>query len=96
MDMSTIDKIDKRRPSALEILDRVKPEDPVERVQRLKARSGHPRRKVLGPPRKTFHENKEKEGQPAGCGNLQTADSQCDKRCSGTEAKNSTQALEGF
>jgi hypothetical protein len=35
MHMSTTDKSDKRRPSALEVLDRVKPEDPVERVQRL-------------------------------------------------------------
>ena len=35
MDMSTTDKSDKRRPSALEVLDRFKPEDPVERVQRL-------------------------------------------------------------
>ena len=28
-------EIDKRRPSALDVLARVKPEDPVERVQRL-------------------------------------------------------------
>ena len=35
MDMSTTDKSDKRRPSALDILNRVRPEDPVERVQRL-------------------------------------------------------------
>ena len=35
MDMSTTDKSDKRRPSALEVLDRFKPEDPVERVKRL-------------------------------------------------------------
>lgn len=34
MDMSS-SEIAKRRPSALDILDRVKPEDPVERVQRL-------------------------------------------------------------
>ena len=33
--MSTIDKSDKRESSALDILDRVKPEDPVARVQRL-------------------------------------------------------------
>ena len=36
MDMSSSsDKIDKRRPSALDVLARFKPEDPVERVQRL-------------------------------------------------------------
>ena len=35
MDMSATDKIDKRRPSALEVLDRFKPEDPVEKVKRL-------------------------------------------------------------
>ena len=35
MDMSSSSEIDKRRPSALDILNRVKPEDPVERVQRL-------------------------------------------------------------
>ena len=35
MDMSTTDKSDKRRPSALDVLDRFKPEDPVEKVQRL-------------------------------------------------------------
>ena len=35
MDMSTTDKSDKRRPSALEVLDRFKPEDPVEKVKRL-------------------------------------------------------------
>ena len=35
MDMSTTDKSDKRRPSALDVLARFKPEDPVERVQRL-------------------------------------------------------------
>jgi hypothetical protein len=35
MDMSTTDKSDKRRPSALDVLDRFKPEDPVERMQRL-------------------------------------------------------------
>jgi hypothetical protein len=34
MDMSS-SEIDKRRPSALDVLARVKPEDPVERVQRL-------------------------------------------------------------
>ena len=34
MDMSS-SEIDKRRPSALDILDRVKPEDPLEKVQRL-------------------------------------------------------------
>ena len=28
-------EIDKRRPSGLDILDRVKPEDPVEKVKRL-------------------------------------------------------------
>ena len=28
-------EIDKRRPSALDVLDRVKPEEPVEKVQRL-------------------------------------------------------------
>ena len=32
MDMSTIDKSDKRRPSALDVLNR---EDPVEKVKRL-------------------------------------------------------------
>ena len=35
MDMSTTDKSDKRRPSALDILNRVRPEDPLEKVQRL-------------------------------------------------------------
>jgi hypothetical protein len=36
MDMSSSSEIDKRRrPSALDILDRVKPEDPVEKVKRL-------------------------------------------------------------
>ena len=35
MDMSSSSGIDKRRPSALDILDRVKPEDPVEKVKRL-------------------------------------------------------------
>ena len=35
MDMSESDKIDKRRPSALDILNRFKPEDPVEKVKRL-------------------------------------------------------------
>jgi hypothetical protein len=35
MDMSTTDKSDKRRPSALDVLDRFKPEDPVEKVKRL-------------------------------------------------------------
>ena len=35
MDMSTTDKSDKRRPSTLDVLARFKPEDPVERVQRL-------------------------------------------------------------
>ena len=35
MDMSTTDKSDKRWPSALDILNRVKPEDPLEKVQRL-------------------------------------------------------------
>ena len=35
MDMSTTDNSDKRRPSALEVLDRFKPEDPVEKVKRL-------------------------------------------------------------
>ena len=37
MDMSTIDKTDKRRPSALEILDRCKaePEDVIAKVRRL-------------------------------------------------------------
>ena len=34
MDMSS-SEIDKRRPSALDVLARVKPEDPVEKVQRL-------------------------------------------------------------
>ena len=34
MDMSS-SEIDKRRPSALDILNRVKPEDPVEKVKRL-------------------------------------------------------------
>ena len=34
MDMSS-SEIDKRRPSALDVLARVKPEDPVERAQRL-------------------------------------------------------------
>ena len=34
MDISS-SEIDKRRPSALDVLDRVKPEDPVERMQRL-------------------------------------------------------------
>jgi hypothetical protein len=34
MDMSS-SEIDKRRPSALDVLARVKPEDPVERMQRL-------------------------------------------------------------
>ena len=34
MDMSS-SEIDKRRPSALDVLARFKPEDPVERVQRL-------------------------------------------------------------
>jgi hypothetical protein len=33
MDISS--EIDKRRPNALEVLDRVKLEDPVERVRRL-------------------------------------------------------------
>ena len=35
MDVSTTDKSDKRRPSALDVLARFKPEDPVERVKRL-------------------------------------------------------------
>ena len=36
MDMSSSSEIDKRRrPSALDILDRFKPEDPVEKVKRL-------------------------------------------------------------
>ena len=36
MDMSSSSEIDKRRrPSALDVLARFKPEDPVERVQRL-------------------------------------------------------------
>jgi hypothetical protein len=36
MDMSSSSEIDKRRrPSALEVLDRFKPEDPVEKVKRL-------------------------------------------------------------
>ena len=35
MDMSTTDKSDKRRPSALDVLARFKPEDPVEKVKRL-------------------------------------------------------------
>ena len=35
MDMSSSSEIDKRRPSALDILNRVKPEDPVEKVKRL-------------------------------------------------------------
>ena len=35
MDMSTIDKSGKRESSALDILDRVKPEDPCEKVRRL-------------------------------------------------------------
>ena len=35
MDVITSDKSGKRRPSALDVLARVKPEDPVERVQRL-------------------------------------------------------------
>jgi hypothetical protein len=34
MDMSS-SEIDKRRPSALDVLARVKPEDPVEKVKRL-------------------------------------------------------------
>ena len=34
MDMSS-SEIDKRRPSALDVLARFKPEDPVERMQRL-------------------------------------------------------------
>ena len=34
MDMSS-SEIDKRRPSALEVLGRFRPEDPVERMQRL-------------------------------------------------------------
>lgn len=34
MDMSS-SEIDKRRPSALDVLARVKPEDPVEQVRRL-------------------------------------------------------------
>lgn len=34
MDMSS-SEIDKRRPSALDVLDRVKPEDPCEKVRRL-------------------------------------------------------------
>ena len=33
--MSTIDKSGKRESSALDILDRVKPEDPCEKVRRL-------------------------------------------------------------
>ena len=35
MDISTTDKSDKRRPSALDLLARFKPEDPVEKVKRL-------------------------------------------------------------
>jgi hypothetical protein len=35
MDMITIDKSGKREWSALDILDRVKPEDPCEKVRRL-------------------------------------------------------------
>jgi hypothetical protein len=35
MDMSSSSEIDKRRPSALDVLARFKPEDPVEKVQRL-------------------------------------------------------------
>jgi hypothetical protein len=35
MDMSSSSEIRKRRSSALDILNRVKPEDPLEKVQRL-------------------------------------------------------------
>ena len=35
MDMSESEIDKRRRPSALDILDRVKPEDPVEKVKRL-------------------------------------------------------------
>ena len=40
MDMSSSSEIDKRRPSALEVLDRFKPEDPVEKVKRLEKEIG--------------------------------------------------------